>query len=105
MGTELGALRDRIAVDKLLPGDVLWQGKAGFCVVLRQCSRSGRDHVPVLKLQGKAAESAFAASATVPVRALLDERVIPRTPDFGEEPRGVLREWIGELSTDVLRQS
>ena len=103
-GTSLEVLRDRIATDELLPGDVLWQGKAGFCVVLRRCSRSGRDNVPVLKLQGKAAESAFAASATVPVRALLDEKVIPKTPDFGDAPRGVLREFIGEFSSDVMRQ-
>ena len=91
-------------MDELLPGDVLWQGKAGFCVVLRRCSRSGRDNVPVLKLQGKAAECAFVASATVPVRALLDEKIIPKTPEFGDEPRGVLREFIGEFSSDVLRQ-
>ena len=103
--TRLEMLRDRIAVNDLLPGDVLWQGKAGFCVVLRGCSRTGRDNVPVLKLQGNATESAFAASATVPVRALLDENVIPRTPDFGDEPRRVLREFIGELSSDVLRET
>ncbi|MDE0367600.1 MAG: hypothetical protein OXP09_18735 [Gammaproteobacteria bacterium] len=104
-GTSLEVLRDRISTDELLPGDVLWQGNAGFCVVLRRCSRSGKENVPVLKLQGKAAESAFAAFATVPVRALLDEAVIPRTPDFGDVPRRVLREFIGEISSDVLRQS
>ena len=103
-GTRLEVLRDRIAMDELLPGDVLWQGKAGFCVVLRRCSRSGRDNVPVLKLQGKAAESAFTASATVPVVALLDEKVIPKPPDFGDAPRGVLREFIGEFSSGVMRQ-
>ena len=104
-GMNLDVLRKRIAMDELLPGDVLWQGKAGFCVVLRQRSRSGRHNVPVLKLQGNAAESAFAASATVPVRALLDECVIPRTPDFGDEPREVLREFIGDFSSDSVLQS
>ena len=99
--TSLAVLSNRIALDELVPGDVLWQGKAGFCVVLRRCSRCDRDRVPVLKLQGKAAESEFDAAATVPVRALLDERVIPRTPELGDEPRGVLREFIGELSSDV----
>ena len=104
-GKRLGVLRDRITLDDLLPGDVLWQGKAGFCVVLRGRSRSGRDNVPVLKLQGEAAESAFTASATVPVRALLDDKVIPYTADFGDNPRAVLSEFIGELSSEVLRQS
>ena len=103
--TRLEVLRDRIALDELVPGDVLWQGKAGFCVVLRRCSRFDREHVPVLKLQGKAVESAFAASATLPLRALLDERVLPRTREFGDEPRGILREFIGELSSQVLGKS
>lgn len=104
-GTSLGALRDRIEIDELTPGDVLWQGTAGFCVVTRRCSRSGGEYVPVLKLQGQeAGKSEFSASATVPVRALLDEEVIPWTPDFGDGPRRVLREFIGELSSDMLRQ-
>ena len=91
-------IRKRIRIDELPPGEVLWQGSAGFCVVLRRCSRSGTDHVPVLKLQGEVEPANFRATATVPIRGLLDETVIPRTPDFGDVPRRVLREFIHELS-------
>ena len=101
----LEVLRGRIRIDALQPGDVLWQGEAGFCVVLRRCSRSGKDRIPVLKLQGKGTEALFLASATVPVRCLLDEEVIPLTPDFDDGPRRVLREFIGELSSGALRRS
>ena len=102
--TRLEILRARIRIDELRPGDVLWQGKAGFSVVLRQCSRSGKDNVPVLKLEGDGGETAFVAGATVPVRALLGEAVIPRTPAFGHGPREVLREFVRELSKDALER-
>ena len=101
----LDVIRERIRIDELAPGDVLWQGTAGFCVVLRRCSRSGKDNVPVLKLQGDGTPVEFQASATVPMRALLDGEVIPRTPDFGGGPRRVLRDLIGELSTGVVEES
>lgn len=78
----LDAIRERVRIDELVPGDVLWQGAAGFCVVLRRCSRSAKDNVPVLKLQGRDTPVEFQASATVPMRALLDEEVIERTQDF-----------------------
>lgn len=96
--TGLDVIRERIRIDELLPGEVLWQGKAGFCVVLRQCFRSGRDYVPTLKLQGDVAPTEFQAAATIPMRGLLDEDVIPLTSDFGDAPRRVLREFIRELS-------
>ena len=96
--TRLDVIRERIRIDELRPGEVLWQGTAGFCVVLRRCSRSGRDPVPVLKLQGDVAPAKFQAAATVPMRSLLDEDVIPGTPDFGDVPRRVLHEFIRELS-------
>lgn len=102
--TSLEAIRKRIRVDELPPGEVLWQGNAGFCVVLQGRSRSGKYKVPVLKLQGDSAETAFRADATVPIRALLDEHVIPLTPDFGDGPRLVLAEFIRELSKNTLGQ-
>ncbi|MXW24323.1 MAG: hypothetical protein F4Z96_06740 [Chloroflexi bacterium] len=99
----LEVLRERIRVDELRPGDVLWQGTAGLGVVLRPRSRSGRDSVPVLKLEGDGGETAFVAWATVPVRALLDVDVIPWTQEFDHGPRRVLREFVHELSMAVPR--
>jgi len=99
--TSLEVLRNRIDMDELPPGEVLWQGKAGFCVVLRRCSRSDSENVPVLKLQGEGGETTFVGSLTVPIRALLDEKVITGIRDFGREPRRVLREFIDELSMAV----
>ncbi len=98
-GVTLAALRERIDIEGLRPGDLLWQGTAGFCVVRRGCSRSTDAKATVLKLQGDRAETEFKASYTVPMSALIQEDVVPLTRDFGDRPRQVLREFIGELST------
>lgn len=87
-----------INTDKLRPGDLLWQGTAGFCVVRQQASRIADDKVTVLRLQGRKEEGPFKASYTVPMRALLSEEVVPLSGAFGGEPRRVLREFIDSLS-------
>ena len=98
-GMTPAVIRERIGIEELRPGDLLWQGKAGFCVVRRGCSRTTDEIATVLKLQGDGLETGFKASYTVPMRALLEEVVVPRTRDFGDRPRLVLREFIRELST------
>ena len=93
--------RERISMDELPPGELLWQGSAGFCVVLHHRSRLTDKNAMVLKLQGDGGETHFSAPYTVPMVALLEEEVVPRTHDFGDEPRQVLREFINELSMDI----
>ena len=94
-------IRDRIRMDELLPGELLWQGRAGFCVVLDNCSRNTDKYAKVLELQGDEDEKRFSASFTVPIQALLDEKVVPLTQDFGPTPRQILREFIDELSMGI----
>lgn len=96
-------VRDRIHDDMLHPGDLLWQGVAGFFVVRHQAPRLSNDKVSVLRLQGATGEAEFKASFTIPMRALLTEEVIPRSETFGDEPRQVLREFIEELSRGFVQ--
>ncbi len=91
-------IRDRIRADELRPGELLWQGTAGFCVVRHRASRAD-DRVAVLRLQSAAGEVQFKGSFTIPFRALLDEEVIPPSDAFGGEPRAVLSEFVDELRT------
>ena len=97
----LDVIREKIRIDELAPGEMLWQGTEGFCVVLGRCPRSDRYKVPVLKLQGDFAPAKFRADKTVPVRALLEQDVIPPTRNFGEVPRRVLHEFTREFSTGM----
>ena len=93
---------EKIQTTALNQGEILWQGKAGYCVVLARCLRTGEAKVPVLKIQGKKEVVHFQASLTLPMRALIDERVIPMTNDFGDAPRVVLREYLREMSSSVI---
>lgn len=90
-------IRNRIRSDELRPGDLLWQGAAGFCVVRQRASRTASVNVTVLRLQGERGETPFRASYTVPMRDLLTEEVLPHSDAFGDEPRQVLSEFIDEL--------
>ncbi len=96
-------IRDRISSDKLQPGDLLWQGNAGFFVVRHQASRAANGNVTVLRLQGDGGDAMFKASFTIPMLALLSEGVVPRSDDFGDEPRKILREFIDELNRAFSR--
>ena len=95
-------IRERIRIEDLRPGDLLWQGHAGFCVFCRGCFRIPDATVTVLKLRGDSAETGFKAAYIVPMRALIEEKVGLLTRDFSDWPRQVLREFIRELSTAEL---
>lgn len=94
-------LRSRVKADALRAGELLWQGTAGYCVVVAPTSRSKMGKVPVLRLQQRVEQSQFAAAYTMPVSLLVDESVIPATSGFGDEPRQVLREFVGELAVGL----
>lgn len=93
----LNELRHRIGDDQLNPGDLLWQGRAGFCVVTHASSRAAGEWVKVLKLQCGEGESTFDASSTIPLRALLAKEVVPYSHLFGEPPRQVIAVLLDQL--------
>ena len=94
-------LRARIRRSEVAAGDLLWQGKAGYCVAMDHAARTDKVKVPVLKLQGRVEPTHFVASFTVPVVDLLDAAVIPLSPSFGLAPRQVLSTFLTELARDA----
>lgn len=96
-------IKDRIRSAELCPGDLLWQGDAGFCVVRQRALRTTEVKVKVLKLQDSEGEKLFDASFAIPMRELLNEDIVPRSETFGDEPRLVLRELIDDLSKGFAR--
>jgi hypothetical protein len=101
----LAALRTRIRATELLPGDLLWQGAAGYCVVTKATPRLEGQKVPVLRLQNQSEESHFVASYTMPIGSLLEEAVLPLSPGFSTEPRRVLCEFLDELRSSLGAES
>lgn len=96
-------LSSRVTQTHLTIGELLWQGKAGFCVVTKPAARAAGGRVRGLRLQGPRDESDFAAHLTVPLAALLGEQVVPLSDEFGAAPRGVLRGFLAELGAGFGR--
>jgi hypothetical protein len=72
-GTSPKDLRGRLGSWTVLPGALLWQGAAGWCVCETQASSSRPDEkVAVLKLQGDESRRDFKAGFIIPLRTLVD---------------------------------
>ena len=96
--TTPASIREKIAIEELRPGDLLWQGEAGFYIVRHGWSRNSGEDASVSELGGEGVEIRFKASHIVPVRTLLEEEAVPGGCHFDDRPRKVLREFIRELS-------
>ncbi|MDP3000020.1 MAG: phospholipase D-like domain-containing protein [Bryobacterales bacterium] len=97
-GQSLVEISKRISQTRLRAGDLLWQGKAGFCVVIAAAERTSDMNVRVLRVYGNKNESWFKSSLTTPIAGLLDQTVLPPTARFGDGPRRTLAEFLNELS-------
>jgi len=69
-------LATRILQQTVQSGELLWQGKHGFCVANSNCSRTVRENCEVLLLQRGNRKQLFHGPLLIPVAGLLDERVV-----------------------------
>jgi hypothetical protein len=91
-------LRDQILQDHVSCGELLWQGTSGYCVALADCHRSQSKNVQVLKLQGMKKEATFRSEYLIPLKSLLDTRVLPDTNRLGPKARRAILYLIKELA-------
>lgn len=102
-------LKNRIKQDAIDAGELLWQGRVGFLVAKNSTRRSSNESVRLLYLQTKPAspmkdkpdEAEWRGEGKrflIPLKALLDERVIPSSEIFGEQERQILTDFIEELA-------
>jgi hypothetical protein len=69
------ALRRSIDASSVAAGELLWQGRAGYCVTVVSGSRLGTDTIKTLKLQ-LGGTGIFQGSKTLPVRQILQIEVV-----------------------------
>jgi len=91
-------IRGKISRDQVPRGELLWQGKSGYCVVLDNCQRSQRDSVKVLRLQGDQGMGSFSPGFLIPLRALLDIDVFPATGSVNSMQRDTIHDMLDEIS-------
>lgn len=72
-GTSPADLRGRLASWTVQPGELLWQGTAGWCVCEGSASSSMPDeNIAVRKLQGDESRPTFRAGYLIPLRSLVE---------------------------------
>ncbi|MCK5688941.1 hypothetical protein KAI87_06710 [Myxococcota bacterium] len=87
-------VRARITQTQISAGELLWQGRYGFCVATKDCERTEQHNGEVLVLQEKNLSKTFTGPFLVPVAGLLEEGVL-RDDELSLELRAQLKE-MGE---------
>jgi len=97
LGLNVGEVATRVHQPSVKAGDLLWQGKLGFCVVSVGAERTPNSNVSVLRVFGSKDKSTLKGSLALPISALLDPSVLPVTPSFDVAPRRVFADFLGQL--------
>ena len=72
-------LRDRIKQVRIVPGELLWQKGAGFCVAIEDCARVKGKKAKVLVLQQGRGTKLYTGPFLMPVAGLLDKGVLDQS--------------------------
>jgi hypothetical protein len=89
-------LAELIKQDRIVLGELLWQGSYGFCIANGECNRNSQEKCDVLLLQQGSSKKTFSASLLVPLDGLLssdivDDSILP------QKARGEIKFMIDEL--------
>ena len=91
-----------IKQDRIVSGELLWQGSYGFCIANSDCNRNSQEKCEVLLLQQGNSKKTFSASLLVPLDGLLnsdivDDLILP------QKARGEIKSMIDELHGGLKR--
>jgi hypothetical protein len=92
-----GPLLAEMKCSRVEIGDLLWQGKSGYCVALRGADRRGAWDVSVHWIQNPQSISNVAPNATIPVQAVLDEGLLAHRTGFGTAQTAVVQRFLHQL--------
>ena len=95
-GITIPELSGRISQLKVHAGEILWQGRYGFCVADATCTRSNDENCSILKLQYGDARMLIRGSFLVPLAGLL-EHGVTEEQKFSPEARQELVEMVREI--------
>ena len=96
VGINISELSGRISQLKVHAGEILWQGRYGFCVADAICNRSNEENCPILKLQYGDARMLIRGSYLIPLSGLLEHEVI-RSQKLSPPARQELVEMVKEI--------
>src|SRR5882724_1101829 len=102
LGRNIVEISKRITQTAVDAGELLWQGKYGFCVAGSRCDRAPGNNCDVLLLQRKDACTRFTGPLLIPVQGLLEDHVIPEAT-LSRRARAEIAAMVRELSSGFRR--
>lgn len=102
VGRNIVEISKRITQTAVDAGELLWQGKYGFCVAGSGCERAPGRNCDVLLLQRKDACTRFTGPLLIPVKGLLEENVMPEAT-LSTRARAEIAAMVRELSSGFRR--
>ena len=96
--------KDMINQDFIPKGELLWQGSLGFCISTRSYDRNFPYFAKVLSIHGESKELEFKPDSLIPVRALIDESIIPTTKNFNDLHKKYLRALIKRIRDQFAKK-
>jgi hypothetical protein len=97
-------LSSLIKQDRVLSGELLWQGSHGFCIANSDCSRKTDEKCEVLLLQHGSTKRTFSASLLIPLAGLLDGDIVGEET-LPSKARIEVRAMILELQAGLKHHS
>ena len=85
-------------------GELLWQGKLGFCFAAKECKRSQKDFAHVISLHDVSKETKISPEFLMPVRALIKEKIIPTNEEFTDKHKRYIKALIGAIMKKLAFQ-
>ena len=100
-GTSASELRGRIPARDVERGEILYQGKFGFCIASERTHRRSVGSLPVLCLHDASAPKRIAKEYLVPVKELLAHVEGDSRTSFSSTDRQVIEDLVIELSSGL----
>ena len=88
---------DSICIDEITAGELLWQGKSGYCIAKRRFYRGGQWPVEPLWISNPQKTNQVLPGATIPIRTVLGElaSLTPQPPSRAAQ--AVILQFLNEL--------
>jgi hypothetical protein len=97
VGATVGELAKRIKHQSVTAGELLWQGKIGFCVAGADCERIPGAKCNLLLLSGGHLRRDFSGPLLIPVLGLIDAAIVPEAY-FSRQTQVEITSMVRELA-------
>jgi len=99
-------IKDKIKVNEVKKGEILWEGNSGICILTKDCFRLNNVNTKAkaLKLQGKIEETEFGSTdVIIPLRAILNDYDLLSVKELGKIYRETLLSMLDNLSPRIKK--